>query len=109
MEDLINQKCVPHDKMKILLQEEIAEYLSQLDDRWETMENPPMMIRARYKFADFAEAMKFVNKVADVAEQEEHHPGITINYNKVEIVLWSHFVHGLSINDFIMAAKIDNL
>src|SRR3989344_1430799 len=107
MENLANQKCVSHEGMKVLLQEEISEYLTQVSDQWESVENPPMMIRARYKFEDFVGAMKFVNKVADIAEKEGHHPDITIHYNKVEIILWSHFVNGLSINDFIIAAKID--
>jgi 4a-hydroxytetrahydrobiopterin dehydratase len=56
-----------------------------------------------------SQAMKFVNQVAELAEKEGHHPDIAIHYNKVEIILWTHFVKGLSINDFILAVKIDNL
>ena len=62
-----------------------------------------------FKFKDFKEAIVFVNKVADIAEQEGHHPDITINYNKISIELWTHAVNGLSENDFILAAKIDEL
>ena len=62
-----------------------------------------------FKFKDFAEAMKFVNKVAEVAEAEGHHPDIRISYNKVNIVLWTHAMGGLSRNDFILAAKIDTI
>ena len=51
--------------------------------------------------------MKFVNRVADLAEDEGHHPDIIISYNKVEIILWTHAIGGLSTNDFILAAKID--
>ena len=51
----------------------------------------------------------FVNKVADLAEKENHHPNIHLLYNKVKIVLTTHVIGGLSENDFIMAAKIEQL
>lgn len=57
--------------------------------------------------ADFKGAMSFVNKVAESAESEGHHPDIAISYNKVTITLWTHAVGGLTLNDFILAAKID--
>ena len=123
MTDLINQKCVPHEKMIVLTQEEIKDYLTELNvvpplagsgsrsqsdlERWEFLETNK--IAKDFKFEDFVKAMNFVNKVADIAEKEGHHPDITIHYNKVEITLWSHFINGLSINDFILAAKIDNI
>ena len=66
-------------------------------------------ITKTYVFTDFKGAMSFVNKVAEVAEREDHHPDIYISYNKVGIILWTHSVNGLSLNDFIVAAKIDNL
>jgi|SRR3989338_10411294 len=109
MEELANKKILSHEEMKVLTSDEIDEYLSRLNERWETVESPPVFIRAKYTFSDFTEAMKFVNKVADIAESAGHHPDITIHYNKVEITLWSHFINGLSINDFIIAAKIDNI
>ena len=103
------RKCVSHEEMKLLTEDQVNEYMLELSDKWEALENPPVLISAKYKFADFIEAMKFVNKVAELAEKEGHHPDITIHYNKVEITLWSHFINGLSINDFIVAAKIDNI
>lgn len=60
-----------------------------------------------FKFIDFKEAMKFVNRVAEAADLENHHPDIHIYYNKVHIVLFTHKINGLSRNDFILAAKID--
>jgi len=56
---------------------------------------------------DFVEAMKFVNKAAEIAEGEGHHPDMYIFYNKVRFDLSTHAVGGLSENDFILAAKID--
>ncbi len=109
MTDLINQKILSHEEMKILLADQVDELMSELSDEWEALENPPVMLRARYKFSDFVEAMEFVNKLADIAEEVGHHPDITIHYNKVEITLWSHFINGLSLNDFIIAVKIDSI
>jgi len=60
-------------------------------------------------FDDFAAAMVFVNRVAELAEAEGHHPDIAIHYNRVEFTLWTHAVGGLSENDFVLAAKIDAL
>ena len=66
-------------------------------------------IHRTYQFKDFVEAMKFVNKVADVAEAQGHHPDIHIHWNKVELVLWTHAIGGLHENDFVMAAKLERL
>lgn len=62
-----------------------------------------------FLFTDFVESVEFVHRVADLAEQEQHHPDIHIFYNKVIIDLWTHTVGGLSKNDFIVAAKIDSM
>ena len=66
-------------------------------------------IAKQFKFEDFKKAMEFVNKIADLAESEGHHPDIKIVYNKVRLDLFTHAVGGLSENDFIMASKIDKL
>lgn len=62
-----------------------------------------------FKFKDFMEAIGFVNNLAEVAEKEDHHPNISIQYNKVSIDLWTHAINGLSENDFILAAKMDKI
>jgi|TARA_B100000315_G_C14287268_1_gene455788 4a-hydroxytetrahydrobiopterin dehydratase len=67
------------------------------------------MIHKEFKFQDFKDAMVFVNKVADLAESEGHHPDITIHWNKVRLDLWTHSMNGLSENDFIVASKIDKI
>ncbi len=66
-------------------------------------------ISREFKFADFRQAMAFINKVADLAEREGHHPDIYIFYNRVKLELSTHALGGLSENDFILAAKIDKL
>lgn len=81
-----------------------ARQLSQYVPEW-TIEGDK--ITRKLKFRDFAEAMAFVNNVADEAEAADHHPDISISYNKVELSLSTHKIGGLSRNDFILAARID--
>ena len=66
-------------------------------------------IEKLFKFKDFAEAMNFVNSVAEIAKEQDHHPDIFIQWNKVTLTLWTHAISGLFNNDFILAAKIDEL
>lgn len=85
--------------------QEIAEHLKELRG-WTKEGNK---IHKLFVFKNFKEAMVFVNKIAGIAESEGHHPDISIRYSKVDIVLWTHAIDGLSLNDFIVAAKIDSL
>ena len=81
----------------------------------ELLRETPSWIRAdnsierTVEFESFREAVEFVNRVADIAEREDHHPDMCISYNKVRLVLSTHKIGGLSRNDFILAAKIDRL
>jgi 4a-hydroxytetrahydrobiopterin dehydratase len=105
---LTTRKCVPCEGgVPPLLKEEIKRYLLQLKDGWKVLDNKK--INKILKFQDFKQAIDFVNKVAILAEQEGHHPDIAIHYNKVNIILWTHSIDGLSENDFILAAKIDKI
>lgn len=114
--DLQHKKCVPCEGgTPALTDEKEDELLKQITD-WELDRtsirdgkvSPHRLIR-KYKFADFVEAMKFANKVADIANQEDHHPNISISYSRVTLELFTHAVGGLSENDFILAAKINEL
>jgi 4a-hydroxytetrahydrobiopterin dehydratase len=69
----------------------------------------PARVSREFKFKDFKAAMRFVNKVAGFAEEQEHHPDSRIHWNLVELVLWTHDIGGLSEKDFGMAAKINRL
>jgi len=66
-------------------------------------------LRKALEFADFREAMRFVNRVAEIAEQEGHHPDFCVHYDRVHFTIWTHAIDGLSENDFILAAKIDEV
>ena len=66
-------------------------------------------IHKTFRFADFRAAMSFVNRVADLAEAENHHPDFTIHYREVTLTLWSHDAGGLTKRDFDLATDIDRL
>ena len=106
-EGLAKKKCVPCEGGVLPMPpEKSRQYLSQVLG-WELIEDKK--IRKEFKFADFKQSLDFVNKVGKIAEEEQHHPNITIIYNKVVISLTTHAIGGLSENDFIMAAKINAL
>ena len=107
--DLTKKKCEPCEGgTKPFNSEEIKTYMSYLKTAWE-IEDDGKKIERKFKFKDFKEAMRFVNQVEDIAEQEGHHPDIEISYNKVEIELFTHAIGGLSVNDFILASKIEQI
>jgi 4a-hydroxytetrahydrobiopterin dehydratase len=60
-----------------------------------------------YRFADFREALAFVNRVGELAERQNHHPDIEIHYNEVRLTLWSHDAGGVAERDFRLAGAID--
>ena len=84
------------------------EMLKQIRE-WRLSRDGVHKISRTLKFKDFKEAMKFVNKVAEIADKEDHHPDFKIVYNKVWLDLSTHSIGGLSENDFIMAAKVSKL
>jgi 4a-hydroxytetrahydrobiopterin dehydratase len=104
--ELTKKKCVPCEGgVPPLTEGEYSELLKQIPG-WKVADN---RVAKQFNFKDFREAMKFVNKIAEVAENEGHHPDISIHYSQVIIELWTHAINGLSENDFIVAAKIDDL
>lgn len=105
---LVKGHCVPCEGgVEPMGDEEIEKYLSLLKSNW--VSNDSKSISKEFKFKDFKQAMSFVNKAADIAEEQGHHPDMNISYKKVVVVLTTHAINGLSINDFIMASKIEIL
>ena len=107
-ENLAAKSCVPCNKGCEALTEAEARTLRKQTPLWKLAEKATRLER-QFEFVDFLAAMRFVNRVAEVAETEGHHPDIAIHWNKVELVLWTHSIGGLHENDFIVAAKIDRL
>ena len=106
-EELSAKKCVPCEGGTLAMSPaETNQYLSKVLG-WELIDN--IKIQKEFKFKGFKQSLDFVNKVGSLAEQEQHHPNITIIYNKVRITLSTHAIGGLSQNDFIMAAKIGQI
>ncbi len=106
---LVKGHCEPCEGgTKPLDKKETATYLSLLKTPWDVSADGKS-IKRQFKFKDFKEAMGFVNKVADIAEEQGHHPDIYVYYNKVDIMLTTHAIKGLSVNDFIIASKVELL
>ena len=105
--DLLKKKCIPCEGRDVtpFSREEITNYIGDVPG-W-TLDKDAKRISKEFKFKDFIGAINFVERVADVAEMEGHHPDIHVHYNKVLLELWTHAIGGLSENDFIVAAKID--
>ena len=89
--------------------QEIAELSPQITD-WEltAVDDVPRLERS-FKFRDFAKAIAFAIKVGDAAEAEGHHPRLTVEWGRVGVEWWTHKIRGLHRNDFVMAAKTDQL
>ncbi len=85
----------------------ITELHRQLDERWEVIDEHHLT--RGFAFEDFANALSYVNRVAEIAEEQGHHPDVYLAWGKVRVKIWTHKIDGLSESDFILAAKIDAL
>ncbi|MGD8588034.1 MAG: 4a-hydroxytetrahydrobiopterin dehydratase [Chromatiales bacterium] len=110
MNELTQEKCqtchadsprVEGDEMRVLL---------QLLPEWRvvTRDEVPQLER-RFEFPDFAQALAFTNRVGQLAEAEDHHPRLTVEWGSVVVTWWTHKIRGLHRNDFVMAARTDGL
>ena len=107
--DLTKKKCVPCEGLADQLTvEEENKFLEELSD-WQINRDGVHCIKRDYNLIHFRDSISFVNKIADLSENEGHHPNITILYNLVIIEIYTHAINGLSENDFILAAKIDDI
>jgi 4a-hydroxytetrahydrobiopterin dehydratase len=105
--DLTAKRCVPCEGgMPKLEPVRILELLREIPS-WKAKDDK---LCKSFEFKDFVTAMQFLNRVAELAEKEGHHPDFCVHgYNKVDFAIFTHAVGGLSDNDFILAAKIDQL
>ena len=110
MSDLANKKCIPCEgNIPAFKIDEIHKYLKKVDG-WEVLEDKVdgFHLIKNFKFDNFLQSQEFVNKVGKIAEEEGHHPDITFGWGYALISITTHAIEGLSENDFILAAKIDN-
>lgn len=109
MTQLTQKRCVPCEGGSKPLSDEQADALrKQLAPRWHLLEGH-RKLRATFEFKNYFRTIAFVNAVAYIAIDEDHHPDISFGYKTCTIDYWTHAVGGLSENDFICAAKIDRL
>ena len=106
-EDLASQTCVPCRGGVPPLKGAALKQILQQVPQWKAVNEHH--ITRTFTFPDFKQALDFVNRVGEVAEQQGHHPDILLTWGKAEITLWTHKIDGLTHSDFIMAAKIDQL
>ena len=110
MTDLRQMKCVACRAGEPTVTEDEMNMLLPQIPEWQVKEVDGVKRLERvFSFKNFAEAMQFINKVGEMAEAENHHPLVIMEYDKVTLNWWTHKVKGLHMNDFIMAAKIDRL
>lgn len=104
---LADRKCVPcREGATPMTEAQIAALLGQLEG-W-TVEKGHHLTKT-YRFADFARALAFVNRVGAVAEEQGHHPDISFTWGRARIDIWTHKIDGLTESDFVLAAKCDRV
>ena len=110
MADLSQMKCVVCRKGEPTLTEsQIYQFMPQVPE-WRVKEvDGEKRLERVFKFKDFAQALDFTDKVGAIAEEEDHHPLIVTEYGRVTVAWWTHSIGGLHQNDFVMAAKTDQL
>ncbi|HVT02688.1 MAG TPA: 4a-hydroxytetrahydrobiopterin dehydratase [Thermoanaerobaculia bacterium] len=104
--DLARKHCEPcRGGMPSLDQAHAAELLTKIGGGWRIIDDHHL--NHQFSFPDFKTALRFVNRVGAIAEEEGHHPDLALGYGRVSVDIWTHAAGGLTDNDFILAAKID--
>ncbi len=106
-EQLAEKKCVPcKGGVPPMKGRELTQILQQVPE-WKAVDEHH--ITRMFTFPDFKQALAFVNRVGEIAEDQGHHPDIYLTWGKVDLTLWTHKIDGLTESDFIMAARIDRV
>jgi len=107
MTKLARKTCVPCvGNVPPLTGDKVDQLLADLD-HWSAEKGHHLT--KTFRFPDFARALAFVNRVGAIAEEQDHHPDIHLSWGRVRVDIWTHKIDGLTENDFILAAKIDEL
>ena len=111
MSDLLKKKCVPCEGGVIPFDvSEIHKYQKKVDG-WSIIKNDKdtYLLEKNFNFKNFKDSETFINKVGEISEIEDHHPDISFGWGYAKINITTHAIEGLSENDFILAAKIDQI
>ena len=107
MTKLADRNCIPcQGGVPALKGKELVQLLSELDG-WDIVDEHHLT--KTYRFANFVDALAWVNRLGEVAEKEGHHPDIYLAWGKVRVEIWTHKIDGLTESDFVLAAKADAL
>ena len=105
---LASRECVPcRGGVPPLTLEQWKPLLEELGNQWKVIDGHHLT--KEYSFPNFVDALGFVNRVGDVAEQNGHHPDIYLAWGKARVDIWTHKIDGLTESDFILAAKCDQV
>ncbi|MBX6762547.1 MAG: 4a-hydroxytetrahydrobiopterin dehydratase [Rubrobacteraceae bacterium] len=107
MSDLASKTCVPCKGGTPPLKGKELEELARQVPEWEVVDEHHL--RREFRFEDFRQALEFVNRVGELAEEQGHHPDISFGWGRVELTVFTHKIDGLTESDFIFAAKVDRL
>ena len=111
MSELSNKKCVPCEGGLLPFDiSQIHKYQKKVDG-WDVNNNEKKIyfLEKKFIFKNFIDSQSFINKVGDISEEEDHHPDISFGWGYAKIMITTHAIEGLSENDFILAAKIDQI
>ena len=106
---LNQKKCLPcRGDVPPFSREQIDEYLKYLTD-WKVLinEKKGFYLSRVYNFSNFEQSLCFINKVSNIAEEENHHPDLKFGWGYAEVNIFTHKINGLTLSDFILASKID--
>jgi 4a-hydroxytetrahydrobiopterin dehydratase len=110
MAELKHMQCVPCRGGEPTLSEDQIQELRPQVPEWEVIELDGIQrLQRTFKFKDFAQALAFTNRVGGIAEEQDHHPVLKTAWGRVTVTWWTHAIKGLHQNDFIMAARTDEL
>jgi len=108
MDELAKKHCIPcAGGIPPLGREQVSRLLAVLGHDWDVLDNHHLV--KVFPFEDFSSGLDFVNRLAAVAEEENHHPDIRLSWGVVAVEIWTHSIDGLTESDFVLAAKIETL
>ena len=108
MSNLVKKTCVPcQGGVPALKGEALGQMLDELGQGWEVVDEHHLC--RTFTFPNFVEALAYVNRVGNMAEEQGHHPDLYLTWGKVRVEIWTHKIDGLTESDFIFAAKAHNL
>ena len=109
MSDLASSACEACRIDATTVSNNEASMLIKEIEGWDLINDGIKKLKKEFSFSNYSDSVDFSNKIADMAEQEDHHPQIILEWGKVTVIWWSHKIKGLHKNDFICAAKTNNI